>query len=63
MSNGLSITRKSLENKNKIFFCFKNQNGNDVCIKQTVVKTGCGQTRIVIDAPDEVLVLRGELVN
>lgn len=63
MGNGLAITRNIIENKNELLFCFKNQNGDDIRIKQKLIEINRGYARIVIDAPDEVTILRGELVE
>ena len=48
----LVLTRKAAETI---------QIGNDIVIK--VIKTGSGTVKIGIDAPDEVRVMRGELLE
>lgn len=63
MSNGLAITRSIAENKNELLFCFKNQNGDDIRITQKLIKIKSGYARVAICAPDEVTILRGELVK
>lgn len=60
MCKGLAITRS---NKHPdIYLEFKDSSGEVVKVKQTIKKNG-QQTMVVIDAPESVKVIRGELLE
>jgi len=62
MYKGLVVARKPSENKDEILFSFKDSHGKTIEIKQTITEFVDGNVRIRIEAPEEVTILRGELV-
>jgi sRNA-binding carbon storage regulator CsrA len=60
---GLIITRKPSENKDQTFITFKDSNGETIEIKQTILGVVGNTVRMRIEAPDEVTILRGELLD
>jgi len=62
MYKGLVVARKPSENKDEIIFSFKDSHGETIEIKQTITDVVGDNVRIRIEAPEEVTILRGELV-
>jgi hypothetical protein len=62
MYKGLVVARKPSENKDEILFSFKDSHGKTIEIKQTITEIHGDNVRIRIEAPEEVTILRGELV-
>jgi len=62
MYKGLVLARKPSENKDEILFSFKDSHGETIEIKQTITDVIGDNVRIRIEAPEEVTILRGELI-
>ncbi|KZZ37876.1 MULTISPECIES: carbon storage regulator [unclassified Oleiphilus] len=62
MSNGLALTREAKQNKNELFFHIRDSNGELITIRQSVASVKGRQVRINIQAPDNVGIVRGEIV-
>jgi hypothetical protein len=63
MSNGLALTRTVSSQKNELYFQIVEKCGNVISIKQTVYEKNGKQVKILIDAPENVKITRGELLN
>ena len=63
MSNGLVLTRSTKENDNELYFTFESPSGDEFTIKQVFTKVRGGLVRCCIVAPQEVKVVRGELLK
>jgi len=63
MYKGLVIARKPEDNNNEILFTFKDSNGETIEIKQTITEIIGQAVRIRIEAPEDVMILTGELIK
>jgi sRNA-binding carbon storage regulator CsrA len=63
MYKGLIITRKPSKDKDELFITFNDSNGDIIEIKQTILGVVGDAVRMRIEAPDEVILLRGELLE
>jgi len=63
MYKGLVIARKPEENQDVVLFSFKDSHGKTIEIKQTISEIIGDVVRVRIEAPDEVTILRGELLK
>jgi len=63
MYKGLALARKISEDNNELFFTFKDSHGKTIEIKQTITEVLGGVVRMRIEAPDEVTIIRGELLE
>jgi len=63
MYKGLVIARKPTPHNNEIVLTFKDSHGETVEVKQTITDFMGETVRIRIEAPEDVLILRGELVE
>jgi len=63
MYKGLVLARKPSEDNNELFFTFEDSHGKTIEIKQTITEVLGGVVRMRIEAPDEVTIIRGELLE
>jgi len=63
MYKGLVIARKPTPHNNEIVLTLKDSHGETIEIKQTITDVMGETVRIRIEAPEDVMILRGELVN
>jgi len=63
MYKGLVIARKPEENNDVILLAFKDSHGKTIEIKQTITEIIGQAVRIRIGAPEDVMILRCELVG
>ena len=63
MYKGLVIARKPTQHNDEIVLTFKDSQGETIEIKQTITDVMGETVRIRIEAPKDVMILRGELVG
>lgn len=61
MSKGLALTRTN--HKPELIFTFEGSKGDIVTARMTVEIVGAKKAKVVVDAPESVTVMRGELLT